>query len=153
MNTIANDGLRMQPTIIRLVTDSRGRPVHEFEPKVVKRVLDIDAARLTRRLMARVTEAGGTGRRAALDYCQVAAKTGTAQKAGVGGYSNTDYVASFVGFFPAEEPVVSLIVTLDNPKPEHQGGRVAAPVFKEIAEEAIRYLNIPTNAVPVQVQI
>jgi cell division protein FtsI (penicillin-binding protein 3) len=154
LNTIANDGLRMQPSILRRITNAQGGVVHEFEPKVVKRVIDIEAARLTRRLLARVTEAGGTGRRAALEHCAVAGKTGTAQIYRAGGYSHTDYVASFGGFLPAEDPRVTIIVVLDQPPmPNHQGGKAAAPIFREIAEEAVRILNLPTQAPPEQTEI
>jgi cell division protein FtsI (penicillin-binding protein 3) len=155
VNTIANDGLRMQPILVRRVTNPDGTEVERNQPTVVKRVLDLESARLTARLMARITEQGGTGWRAAIPGVAVAGKTGTAQKPVPGGYSKTDYVASFVGFLPAENPRFTLLVTLDNPKGRagHQGGQVAAPVFRQIAEEAIRYLDIPTNSVPRQVEI
>ena len=73
----------------------------------------------------------------------MAGKTGTAQKAVPGGYSNTENVASFVGFLPVDQPEIGVIVVVDNPQPVHTGGRVAAPVFSKIAGPAIRYLNVP----------
>ena len=75
----------------------------------------------------------------------MAGKTGTAQKPVPGGYSSTDHVASFVGFLPAESPEIGIIVVVDEPQPVHVGGRVAAPVFKTIASQAVRYLGIPRS--------
>jgi cell division protein FtsI/penicillin-binding protein 2 len=72
----------------------------------------------------------------------VAGKTGTAQKVIGGHYSETDYMASFVGFLPAENPEIGMIVVFDEPQPLHTGGAVSAPVFGEIAEQAVRYLGI-----------
>jgi cell division protein FtsI (penicillin-binding protein 3) len=72
----------------------------------------------------------------------VAGKTGTAQKPVRGHYSETDYMASFVGFLPAEDPELGLIVVVDEPQPLHTGGMVSAPVFGEVAEQAVRYLGI-----------
>ena len=73
----------------------------------------------------------------------MAGKTGTAQKAIPGGYSDSANVASFMGFLPAENPELAIIVVVDEPQPLHTGGLVAAPVFREIAEQAVRYLDIP----------
>jgi cell division protein FtsI/penicillin-binding protein 2 len=72
----------------------------------------------------------------------VAGKTGTAQKAVPGGYSDTDYIASFVGFVPAEAPRVAVVVMVDRPRPDYYGGVVAGPVFKDVAGKVVRYLNI-----------
>ncbi len=96
-----------------------------------------------RALMGRVTEVDGTGRRARIPGYSVAGKTGTAQKAIAGGYSNSEHMASFVGFLPVECPEIGVIVVVDNPQPIHTGGRVAAPAFSRIAGPAIRYLNVP----------
>ncbi|MEI6516481.1 MAG: penicillin-binding transpeptidase domain-containing protein, partial [bacterium] len=92
--------------------------------------------------MARVCEEGGTGTKAAVDGYRVAGKTGTAQKVVGGRYSETDYMASFAGFLPLENPEIGMIVVFDTPQPLHTGGAVAAPVFGEIAEQAVRYMGI-----------
>jgi cell division protein FtsI/penicillin-binding protein 2 len=73
----------------------------------------------------------------------VAGKTGTAQKPVPGGYSSTAYMASFVGFLPAEHPEIGVVVVVDEPQPFHTGGVVAGPVFGRIAAQAVRYLDIP----------
>ena len=96
-------------------------------------------------LLARVTEEGGTGRRATVEGYRIAGKTGSAQKAKDGGYSDTDYVASFVGFLPVTNPEIGIIVVIDEPQPLHTGGVVAGPVFQRIAAEAVRYLDIPPD--------
>jgi len=77
----------------------------------------------------------------------IAGKTGTAQHAGKGGYSNTDYFASFVGFVPARNPVFCVLVSVDRPTPQHMGGYVAAPVFAKIAEAAALYLEVPFDQI------
>jgi cell division protein FtsI (penicillin-binding protein 3) len=140
---IANDGFLMKPYIIREVRSGTGETLHRSEPEVVSRPISIETARTTRYLMGRVTESGGTGRRAQVPGYTVAGKTGTAQKPVAGGYSSTDHMASFVGFLPVEQPEIGVIVVVDNPQPLHTGGRVAAPAFSQIAGPAIRYLNVP----------
>lgn len=144
--TIANEGFRLRPGIVRRIVDAQGRIVLAPEPDVLAQPIRQDTARLMCRLLARVTEEGGTGRKAALEHYVVAGKTGTAQKLENGVYSNKRNVASFVGFLPAGDPQIGLIVVVDEPDPTGEsrtGGQVAAPVFKEIAREAVRYLDIP----------
>ena len=80
--------------------------------------------------------------KAAVDGYKVAGKTGTAQKPVKGHYSETDYMASFVGFMPADNPEFGMIVVIDEPQPLHTGGIVSAPVFGEVAEQAARYLGL-----------
>jgi len=138
--TIANDGYRMRPYVVRRVIDADGQVVHEGRPEVVARVIRPETAALMRELLADATEDGGTGRRARISDIRVAGKTGTAQKPVPGGYSATDYVASFVGFLPVEDPEIGIIVVVDNPKPLYYGGQVAAPAFGSIAGEVSRYL-------------
>jgi len=136
---IANNGFLMKPYVIRRIIDDEGRTLYEAQPEVMGRPIRADTAATMRKLLRRITEEGGTGRRAALDDYAVAGKTGTAQKLVNGTYSSSANVASFVGFLPAEDPELGIIVVVDNPQPLHTGGRVAAPVFKEIAEQVMRY--------------
>jgi cell division protein FtsI/penicillin-binding protein 2 len=77
-----------------------------------------------------------------LDHYTVAGKTGTAQKVEGGAYVHGKYIASFIGFFPADDPELCIAIVLDEPKEGYYGGQVAGPVFKEIAERAANYLNI-----------
>ena len=86
----------------------------------------------------------GTAPKAALEHYTVAGKTGTAQKAGPGGYLPGKYFSSFIGFFPADNPELCISIVLDEPKEGYYGGQVCGPIFKEIAERA-NYLNIPPD--------
>jgi len=140
--TIANDGFLMRPHVIKRVTGSDGNVIYDAEPQVLGRAIRPEVAATMRTLLARVTEDGGTGRRARVEGFSVAGKTGTAQKPIPGGYSDTAHVASFVGFLPAENPELGIIVVVDEPQPIHTGGRVAAPVFGTIAAEVARCLEI-----------
>ncbi|MCK4728784.1 MAG: penicillin-binding protein 2, partial [Desulfobacterales bacterium] len=90
-------------------------------------------------------EKGGTGVRAALRGYKVAGKTGTAQKAdpGGGGYAADKYISSFVGFVPAQDPEIVVVVVIDEPRKHNYGGVVAAPVFRRIVEKTLRYLKVP----------
>jgi len=140
--TIANDGYMMKPHIIKRVERSDGSLIYESRPEVIARPIRTDTARTMRAMLARVTEEGGTGRRASIEGFSVAGKTGTAQKPVAGGYSDTAHVASFVGFLPAENPEVAMIVVVDEPQPIRTGGRVAAPAFAKVAGQLVRYLDL-----------
>jgi cell division protein FtsI (penicillin-binding protein 3) len=142
MCTIANDGKLMQPYVVSRVVDKEGSVLYGGRPRVLGQPITPATAKTMRRLLARITEDGGTGRRARVPGYTVAGKTGTAQKPVNGGYSQTDYMASFVGFLPAENPQIGIIVVADAPQPLHTGGAVAAPAFSEIAAHAMRYLGI-----------
>ena len=144
-STIANDGYRMRPYVVRRIRNADGDIIVENQPSVVTRVIRSDTAATMRRLLHMATEDGGTGRRARIAGMDVAGKTGTAQKPGPGGYSDTDYIASFAGFFPVDDPAVAIIVVADEPRPVTGGGRVAAPAFAEMAEEISRYMGLHRN--------
>ena len=101
------------------------------------------AARTMLGIMRGVTENGGTAKQAAIDGYAVGGKTGTAQKVANGHYDPTKWVSSFVGVVPAEDPRLVIIVVVDEPQGGHLGGAVAAPIFKEIAEQSLRYLHVP----------
>jgi cell division protein FtsI (penicillin-binding protein 3) len=141
---IANDGFLMRPWIVKEVRAADGTVLMQGGPEAVRRPIRADTAATMRELLARVTEEGGTGTRAAVEGYRVAGKTGTAQKPDPirGGYSSTAHVGSFVGFIPAEHPQIALVVVIDEPQPCHTGGVVAAPVFARIASQAVRYLEI-----------
>ena len=145
VNAIANNGFLMKPTVIRKIVNADGLEVLRNEPEVLARPISEETSRLMRTLMTRVTETGGTGRKARFAGYEVAGKTGTAQKPMRGGYSDSANIASFVGFVPAQNPEFTMIVVVDEPQPLHTGGSVAAPVFREVAEQAVRYLDIPAE--------
>ena len=143
--TVANQGVMMKPYVLRRVVDENGKVLVQNRPEIMGRPMKPSTAATMCQMLARVTEKGGTGRRARIDGYKVAGKTGTAQKVVNGRYSESEHVASFVGFVPALEPQLGIIVVVDNPQPIHVGGVVAAPAFKEIAEMAVRYLDIPPS--------
>lgn len=145
--TIANDGVRMRPYIIKKVVGPSGNPLRITRPEVLSRPITPETAARMREMLARVTEKGGTGWRAAVEGVRIAGKTGTAQKPEAGGYSETKFVGSFVGFLPAEDPEIGILVVVDEPSEEYYGGLVAAPAFQEIAAEAVRYLDIGVSGV------
>lgn len=137
---IANDGMWVQPHLVERI---------EGEKPVVpqrRRVLSPrTSTELTKMLRGVVQE--GSGTTAQIPGYKVAGKTGTAAKPEpTGGYSDTRYVASFVGFVPASRPRLVVLVTVDEPKGAIWGGVVAAPVFAEIAQFALQYLDIPPDA-------
>jgi len=146
IGAIANDGIRMRPLIIRKVVNSEGETLLVAQPEVVSRPIRPDTAKEMRRLLARVTQPGGTATAAALPGYLVAGKTGTAQKVNLeqGGYYHDKFIASFVGFLPVENPTISIIVVADEPaQGGYYGGTVCAPYFREIADQTVRYLRIP----------
>lgn len=144
LSCIANDGVLMRPLVIDRIVSSDGRILARPEPMELGRPLTPDTALLMRKLLVRTTEEGGTGKGARVDGYTVAGKTGSAQKVVPGvGYSQTAHIASFMGFLPAERPAIAIMVAVDEPFQKHTGGVVAAPAFREIAEKAIRYLDIP----------
>ncbi len=154
MNAIAYNGVQMQPMIIKKVVAPDGTVLEENNPKVLGRPLSPAAARRMQKLLARVTEEGGTGTKARVDGYRVAGKTGTAQKikpaSEGGGYYSKNFTSSFVGFLPVDNPEIGIIVVADDPgeytesgrKIKYYGGTVCGPAFKEIAEFAVRYLRI-----------
>ena len=110
-----------------------------------ERVISEKAAHSLIQMMVGVTEKGGTGQLAAIDGYPVAAKTGTAEKVVSGHYDHSKVVANFVGIVPADKPRLVISVMIDEPQPAHYGGLVSGPAFKEIAEEALRYLGVPPS--------
>ncbi|MGA1530474.1 MAG: peptidoglycan D,D-transpeptidase FtsI family protein [Kiritimatiellia bacterium] len=143
LSALGNKGFLMKPRIVQQVVNPEGEVMFNGQEEVLARPVRGDTAALMVRLMARITEAGGSGVRAAVDGYTVAGKTGTAQKPIPGGYSDTANFASFMGLIPAEDPELSILVVVDEPQPERTGGRVAGPVYSEIAGQAMRYLDIP----------
>lgn len=143
VSAIANGGWLMRPYVVSEIRDGAGRLVARTEPQVRRRPISAETARtLTGILEGVVTH--GTGRRAAVPGFRVAGKTGTAQKIdpATGVYSQTLFVGSFVGFVPAQDPRLAIVVVIDEPKGEAWGGVVAAPIFRRIAEQALSYLAV-----------
>ncbi len=145
VSAIANDGILMKPYLVQGMTDVHGRIIKSFQPTVLRQVISSENAWRLTRMMERTVEKGGTGVRAALRGHRVVGKTGTAQKADPArrGYAKDKYISSFVGFVPAENPEIVVLVIVDEPQKHHYGGVVAAPVFRRIIRETLRYLKVP----------
>lgn len=145
MCAIANGGELMQPMLVNRLQDREGRVMAQYAPQAGRRVISETAAKQMVTALKTVTRNDGTGTKAALDHYTVAGKTGTAQKAGVGGYAPGKYISSFIGFFPADNPEVCISIVLDEPGKGYYGGDTAAPLFKQLAERAASYLSIPPD--------
>lgn len=145
MCAIANGGRLMQPMLVRRVTDRDGGLVAQYGPQIVRQVISPATAKLMVEALETVPTPEGTAPEAAMKDYVVAGKTGTAQKAGPGGYLPGKYFASFIGFFPADNPQLCISVVMDQPKEGYYGGQVCAPVFREIAQRCASYLNIPPD--------
>src|SRR5208282_3382060 len=148
VSAIANGGLLYKPHVIAelrrvdKVLPSEG-PLAPAEPK---RAIRPETAATLRQLMEGVV-LHGTGTPAHLDGWTSAGKTGTAQKIdpATAHYSRTQFIASFTGFAPINNPAVTILVSLDSPVGLHEGGQIAAPVFKRIAEQVLAYLDVPRD--------
>ena len=145
VSALANEVALMRPNIVSRIIDAEGRVIEERGEQIVRQVVSPMVAQQVMAMMRMVVMKDGTGRRAEIKEYPVAAKTGTAQKvkAGQKSYSADKYVASFVGVAPYDNPRLCVVVILDEPKPSHHGGVVAAPVFREIMSQALPLLDVP----------
>ncbi|MEE8360366.1 MAG: penicillin-binding transpeptidase domain-containing protein [Candidatus Omnitrophota bacterium] len=145
VSAIANGGRLLRPHIVKEIRNANGDLIKAFSLQESKRVLSRESAKIIRDILKGVVE-NGTGRNAKADSYTTAGKTGTAQKIeSGGGYSHSKFVASFLGFAPAESPKIAIIVSLDEPRPVYYGGLVSAPVFRNVAVDVLRYLNVPAD--------
>ena len=148
MGAIADGGRLHEPILIKRLTDSRGNVIQENTAKVKREVVPAWAARTVTEMLTAVVEEGGTGVEAAIPGFRVAGKTATAQKVDpkTGKYSQEKYVASFVGFVPADKPRLVVAVVLDEPVIGRYGGDLAGPVFRRVAEAALRTMGVTPNS-------
>ncbi|MCX7816366.1 MAG: penicillin-binding transpeptidase domain-containing protein [Syntrophales bacterium] len=140
LSAIANSGILMRPYVVKEILDSRGRVVETFQPTVVRQVLSYETSRKMRAIMKSVvSDDDGTGKMARIESVSVAGKTGTSQKFDFkkGVYSVDRVWATFMGFFPAEEPKLAIIVVLDEPRRDRWGGLASAPLFQRIGEQIL----------------
>ena len=155
MNAIAYNGVQMQPYLVKRVVAADGTVIQENQPREIGRPLKPAAARRMQHMLERVVgDDEGTGTKARVEGYTVAGKTGTAQKIRPkeegGGYYQKNFTSSFVGFLPAENPEIGIIVVADDPgeytesgrKIKYYGGTVCGPAFSEIARKAVEYLRI-----------
>lgn len=153
VSAIANGGLLYKPHVVQELR--RGEQILPAANSLTepRRVIRPETAATLRQLMEGVV-LNGTATLARLDGWTAAGKTGSAQKIdpATGRYSPTQLIASFSGFAPINNPAVTILVSLDSPVGQHEGGQVAAPVFKRVAEQVLRYLDVPRD-VPVRAKL
>jgi len=140
---VANGGLLMEPYIVKEICDPKGEIICSFLPRVKRRIISSETSqKLTDILVSTVQN--GSGRIAMIEGYTVAGKTGTSQKKIEGeiGYASGKYVSSFVGYLPAENPRLVILVVVDEPRGKYQGAEVASPTFKRIAQGSLYYLNL-----------
>ena len=140
LSAIANQGVLMKPYIVRGLVDKQGQVIKKYGPTPVRQVISPQTAKRMAVLMTRVVgDPDGTGKNARIENVNVAGKTGTSQKFDFArrAYSSERVRTSFMGFFPAEDPQVAILVVLDEPQRDKWGGVAAAPVFKNIAEQIL----------------
>lgn len=129
---IANGGYLLKPLLIKSIKTKDGIVLHESRPQYIRQVAKPETMQLMRDLL-RLTVQSGTGIQAKINGMAIAGKTGTAQKVTETGYSQTDYIATFVGFFPEDHARLLSVIVVDNPKGDrHTGGNVSAPVLREV---------------------
>jgi cell division protein FtsI (penicillin-binding protein 3) len=142
LSAIGNQGVLMQPILVKEIVSPKGEVVKEFKPRPVRRVLSQKTATTMLNIMETVTEPGGTAHGASPPGFTTAGKTGTAQKIVGRAYSHNKYNSVFMGLIPAENPVLAITVIVEESKGAIYGGVVAAPIFKEVAGQALRVLGI-----------
>ena len=152
VSAIANNGVLMKPYVVRGFADKDNRLIKLYTPTVVRKVISPDVAkRLTNMLTEVVGAVDGTGKNARIVNVAVAGKTGTSQKFDFsrGVYSSEKVRTSFMGFFPADNPQVAILVILDEPQKDKWGGVAAAPVFKNIGEQILNCFKTNIRETPV----
>ena len=146
INTIANDGMYISPTIIRQTQNALNNYI-KLPEQIKKKVISKKTSQILSKMMVSVTQKGGTGYLANIPNIEIAAKTGTARKYDKeqGQYSTESHILSFVGFLPAEKPQLTILVILDDPQKIAGVNRSAAPLFKSVAIAAIRHYGVQSN--------
>ena len=140
---IANGGYLMRPYIVKEVVSENGKSLKRNHPKVIRRVVSEKTCKTITDMMMLVVE-DGTGKNAFINGFDVAGKTGTAQKVNfaTGAFSKSKFMGSFMGFIPAQDPCLAVLIVIDEPEGRGFGGIVAAPAFKNASEQVLSYLNI-----------
>lgn len=142
LGAIANDGVLMEPRLITKVVAPDGKILRTTKPKEVRRVISSKAAKQTQEMMRGVVTAG-TGKKAAIEGYTTCGKTGTAQRPGKdGSYRGGGHVGSFIGFAPAENPEIAVVVIVVGPRGVYYGGTIAAPAFRQIVVESLAHMGV-----------
>jgi cell division protein FtsI (penicillin-binding protein 3) len=140
LGAIGNGGVLMKPILVKEIVNPKGDKVKEFKPWAVRRVISEQTAATMLSIMETVTQQGGTATSASPPGFTTAGKTGTAQKVVGRAYSHSKYNSVFMGLIPAHKPVLAITVIVEEPKGAIYGGVVAAPIFREVAGQALRVM-------------
>jgi cell division protein FtsI (penicillin-binding protein 3) len=143
INTIANGGYLVRPSLVDRIIDEKGNLVTIRTPERVRIIGESTAEAVANAFEGVVLR--GTGKRAALEGYRAAGKTGTAQKIVNKSYSDNKFIASFIGFAPLPKPRITVLVKIEEPTGSHYGGDVCAPVFKSVVQEVLMKLNVPID--------
>jgi stage V sporulation protein D (sporulation-specific penicillin-binding protein) len=144
-SAIANGGNLMKPQLIDRIVNHKGEIVEEVQPEMVRQVISRETAHSVMEILELVVSQG-TGKSAYIEGFRVGGKTGTAQKPlSTGGYSKTDYISSFLGAAPVNDPQVTALVVIDSPKGAYYGGQTAAPAFERMMSDILKYLQVESQ--------
>jgi len=142
---ISNGGYLMKPQLVKEIRDKDGNLVKTIEPEVLRQVISKETSEVFLGILETVVSQG-TGKNAYIEGYRVGGKTGTAQKIiPGGGYSSSEYIASFMGVAPVNDPKLVCLVVVDSPQGVYFGGQVAAPAFKNIIRDSLRYMQVPAQ--------
>ncbi|MAG13882.1 MAG: peptidoglycan glycosyltransferase [Spirochaetales bacterium] len=147
--SFANAGMILEPHIVKKIVSPEGRVLEEYARKPLSDAISQETARAMLLMMEQATLSGATATRAAIDGVRVSAKTGTAQIFDVktGKYSEEAFIASCLAIFPTDDPRLVVYSVIEHPKAgETYGGRIAAPMIREIGRELVEYLEIPKSS-------
>ncbi len=138
VSCIANGGHLMTPYLVKSMLDADGNTLYTAQPKEKRQVISETTSKTVIKMMREVVDRG-TGKNAYIAGYRVAGKTGTSEKL----TEDNKYIASFVGFAPADDPKIAVLIVIDEPAGfSHGGGAIAAPVASEVLEQSLRYLNV-----------
>ncbi|MEA3422704.1 MAG: penicillin-binding transpeptidase domain-containing protein [Bacillota bacterium] len=141
IGAIANNGLMMQPYIVKEIIDSNGNVIDQFMPEKIRQVISEKTSVEMRLMMESVVE-NGSGANARIDGIRIGGKTGTSQKNINGQYSDDLFIASFTAIGPVEDPQIAILIIVDEPSYSSFGSVVAAPIARSVLEDTFRYLGV-----------
>jgi len=143
VNAVANRGNLMTPYVVSQIISEDGKKI-DIKPKIKGRVIKESTSKIITDMMVSAVEEGEAKWTKIKNY-KIAGKTGTAQIPVAGHYDPSQTIASFVGFFPASDPKITMLVLVDRPKTSIYGSETAAPIFFNIARDLIKYYNLPSQ--------
>lgn len=146
-SAVVNGGYLMKPQIVSEISDSDGDVVQEMEPEVVRQVISEETSAQMRDMLEGVVEEG-LGTPAAIEGYRVGGKTGTAEIATNGSYDESNYILSFMGFAPADDPQYACLVIVDSPESGGNSGTLAGGIFAKIMNNILNYYQIPQTEAP-----